>query len=116
MQEAFIDNDYISCQANGKVHSLSAMNIALKKLCMRNGLPAVTVHGLRHMVYEKGERFENRNKSLSKKDDAVLGRYRYSEYVPNDRRAWEAALYQEERKREKMRRGKIEEHIRKLAV
>lgn len=25
------------------------MNIALKKLCMRNGLPAVTVHGLRHM-------------------------------------------------------------------
>lgn len=67
------------------------------------------------MVYEKGERFENRNKSLSKKDDAVLGRYRYSEYVPNDRRAWEAALYQEERKREKMRCGKIENHIRKLA-
>lgn len=67
------------------------------------------------MVYEKGERFENRNKSLSKKDDAVLGRYRYSEYVPNDRRAWEAALYQEERKREMMRCGKIEDHIRKLA-
>ena len=67
------------------------------------------------MVYEKGERFENRNKSLSKKDDAVFGRYRYSEYVPNDREAWEAALYQEERKREMMRCGKIEEHIRKLA-
>lgn len=67
------------------------------------------------MVYEKGERFENRKKSLSKKDDAVLGRYRYSEYVPNDRRAWEAALYQEERKREMMRCGKIEDHIRKLA-
>ena len=33
----------------------------------------------------------------------------------NDREAWEAALYQEERKREKMRCGKIEEHIRKLA-
>ena len=49
MQEAFIDNDYISCQANGKVHSLSAMNNALTKLCVRNGLPAVTVHGLRHM-------------------------------------------------------------------
>ena len=48
MQEAFIDNDYISCQANGKVHSLSAMNNALTKLCVRNGLPAVTVHGLRH--------------------------------------------------------------------
>ena len=49
MQEAFIDNDYISCQANGKVHSLSAMNNALTKLCVRNGLPAVTMHGLRHM-------------------------------------------------------------------
>ena len=49
MQENFVDNDYISCQANGKVHSLSAMNIALKKLCVRNGLPAITVHGLRHM-------------------------------------------------------------------
>ena len=67
------------------------------------------------LVYEKGERFENRNKSLSKKDDAVFGRYRYSEYVPNDREAWEAALYQEERKREMMRCGKIENHIRKLA-
>ena len=42
-------NNYISCQANGKVHSLSAMNNALTKLCVRNGLPAVTVHGLRHM-------------------------------------------------------------------
>ena len=49
MQEAFIDKDYISCQANGKVHSLSAMNNALTKLCVRNGLPALTVHGLRHM-------------------------------------------------------------------
>ena len=67
------------------------------------------------IVYEKGERFENRKKPLSKQDDAVLGRYRYSEYVPNDREAWEAALYQEERKREKMRCGKIEDHIRKLA-
>ena len=67
------------------------------------------------MVYEKGERFENRKKPLSKQDDAVFGRYRYSEYVPNDREAWEAALYQEERKREKMRCGKIEDHIRKLA-
>ena len=67
------------------------------------------------IVYEKGERFENRKKPLSKQDDAVLGRYRYSEYVPNDRRAWESALYQEEGKREMMRCGKIEDHIRKLA-
>ena len=67
------------------------------------------------MVYEKGERFENRKKPLSKQDDAVFGRYRFSEYMPNNREAWEAALYQEERKREMMRCGKIEEHIRKLA-
>lgn len=25
------------------------MNIALKKSCIRNGLPPITVHGLRHM-------------------------------------------------------------------
>lgn len=46
---AFIDRDYISCQENGLPHSLSAMNNALTKLCKRNGLPHITVHGLRHM-------------------------------------------------------------------
>lgn len=49
MQEDFCDNGYISCQCNGKVHSLSAMNIALRKLCIRNSIPAISVHGLRHM-------------------------------------------------------------------
>lgn len=49
MREDFCDNGYISCQSNGKVHSLSAMNIALRKLCVRNSLPPVSVHGLRHM-------------------------------------------------------------------
>lgn len=45
----FIDNGYISCQANGRPHSLSALNQYLSKLCQRNGLPPITVHGLRHM-------------------------------------------------------------------
>ena len=45
----FIDLDYISCQKNGLSHALSAMNIALTKICSRNGLPHITVHGLRHM-------------------------------------------------------------------
>lgn len=45
----FVDCDYISCQENGLPHSLSAMNNALTKLCRRNGLPHITVHGLRHM-------------------------------------------------------------------
>ena len=47
--DSFIDRDYISCQENGLPHSLSAMNTALTKLCRRNGLPHITVHGLRHM-------------------------------------------------------------------
>ena len=43
------DNDYISCQRNGKLHSLSALNSALTGICSKNGLPHITVHGLRHM-------------------------------------------------------------------
>ena len=49
LKEKFIDNDYISCQQNGKPHSLSAFNAALKKMCIGNTVPAITVHGLRHM-------------------------------------------------------------------
>ena len=48
-ESKYLDRDYISCQENGRLHSLTAMNIALTKLCSRNGLPHVTVHGLRHM-------------------------------------------------------------------
>ena len=56
------------------------------------------------MVYEKGERFQNRKKPLSRKDDTVLGRYRYSEYVPNDSEALDAVLFQEKGKREEKER------------
>ena len=42
------DFGYVSFQSDGKPHSPSAMNIALTKLCQRNGLPVITVHGLRH--------------------------------------------------------------------
>lgn len=49
MGDAYIDNDYISCQKSGLPHSLSAFNTALTKLCRRSGLPHITVHGLRHM-------------------------------------------------------------------
>ena len=44
-----MDYDYISCQENGKPHGLSSFNNALTKLCKRNGLAVITVHGLRHM-------------------------------------------------------------------
>lgn len=47
--ENYWDRDYISCQENGKPHSVTALNNALTKLCSRNSLPHVTVHGLRHM-------------------------------------------------------------------
>lgn len=49
LKEKFIDNDYISCQQNGRSHSLSAFNAALKKMCIGNTVPTITVHGLRHM-------------------------------------------------------------------
>ena len=47
--ERYIDNDYLSCAENGLPHSASSLNIALSKLCSRNGLPHLTVHSLRHM-------------------------------------------------------------------
>ena len=45
----FEDNDYISCQTNGKPHSLLAFNNYLKRICKKLALPQITVHGLRHM-------------------------------------------------------------------
>ena len=49
MGAAYKDYDYVSCQENGEPRSLTAMNQALTKICNRNGLPNITVHGLRHM-------------------------------------------------------------------
>lgn len=43
------DQDYVNCQENGRLHSMSALNSALTKICSKNGLPHITVHGLRHM-------------------------------------------------------------------
>jgi len=56
--EDYTDNDYVCCRDDGKPRSTGAMNAALSKLCKRNGLPHITVHGLRHMyataLLEKG--------------------------------------------------------------
>ena len=49
MGVAYKDYDYVSCQENGEPRSLTAMNQALTKICNRNGLANITVHGLRHM-------------------------------------------------------------------
>lgn len=43
------NHDYISCQENGKPHSVGALNLSLTKICKRTGLPHVSVHALRHM-------------------------------------------------------------------
>ena len=70
----YIDNDYISCAANGVSHSASAFNNALPKLCSRNGLPHLTVHSLRHPYVKPTTkniylytrfRFENASRSLA---------------------------------------------------
>lgn len=47
--DRYKDFDYVSCQENGEPHGLASFNTALTKLCKRNGLPRITVHGLRHM-------------------------------------------------------------------
>ena len=49
LSEEYVDEGYISCRENGLPHSMAAFNSALTRLCSRNGLPHVTVHGLRHM-------------------------------------------------------------------
>lgn len=45
----YMDHGYISCRENGMTHTVTAFNTALTKLCKRNSLPHITVHGLRHM-------------------------------------------------------------------
>ncbi len=47
--EDYSDNGYISCRADGVPHSVTSFNMALSRICDKNGLPHITVHGLRHM-------------------------------------------------------------------
>ena len=49
MGDAYIDRGYISCQKNGRPHGLASLNTEITRLCERNSLPHITVHGLRHM-------------------------------------------------------------------
>ena len=66
------------------------------------------------VVYEKGEYYQDKNEWICKEDHKIFGKFLYSEYVPCDSEALETVLRQEERKREKMRCGKIENHIRNI--
>lgn len=49
-KDEYYDGDYVSAQPNGLPHSVSSMNIALTKMCSRNGLPHISVHSLRRMA------------------------------------------------------------------
>ena len=49
MGNKYIDNGYICCQKNGEPSSLSAINTALKKACIKSGVRQVSVHSLRHI-------------------------------------------------------------------
>lgn len=47
--DEYEDNNYISCQKNGKNHCLSSLNRVLLQICKKLSLPHITVHSLRHM-------------------------------------------------------------------
>lgn len=46
---SYLDHGYVSSRENGAPHGTASFNVALSKLCEKNALPHVTVHGLRHM-------------------------------------------------------------------
>ena len=71
LMEGYEDNDYISCQPNGRPHNMSSMNIALTKLCNRNGLPKITVHSLRHPYVKH----TTKNISLQKQKSQTTNRF-----------------------------------------
>ena len=74
---------------------------------------SVSVEKVR-VVYEKGEYYQKVDDRIRKEEHKIFGKFLYSEYVPSDSVALETVLRQEERKRRKMRRGKIENHIRNI--
>lgn len=46
--DKYSDNGYVSCTELGKSRGISSLNTTLTKLCARNGIKHITVHGLRH--------------------------------------------------------------------
>lgn len=48
-KDKYYDNDYVCCQENGKPRGITSLNTYIKRICLKNGLPHITVHGLRHM-------------------------------------------------------------------
>ena len=46
---AYHDHGYISCREDGEPHTLPSFYGALKRACIRAGVPQISVHDLRHM-------------------------------------------------------------------
>ena len=66
------------------------------------------------LITGNGEYYQEVDERIRKEEHKIFGKFLYSEYVPSDSAALETVLRQEERKREKMRCGKIENHIRNI--
>lgn len=48
-KDEYCDKDYISCQDNGVPHGGTSLNKYIENQCKKNGIPKITVHGLRHL-------------------------------------------------------------------
>lgn len=48
-KDRYIDNNYVCCQEDGNPRGISSLNTYINRICKRNSLPKITVHGLRHM-------------------------------------------------------------------
>ncbi len=49
LKDKYNDSDYVSCQENGLPHGHCSLNAFIEKKCVDNGIPKISVHGLRHM-------------------------------------------------------------------
>ena len=47
--EKYKNNNYLSCQEDGTRHGLASLNTTIKRICIKNNLPIISPHSLRHM-------------------------------------------------------------------
>lgn len=88
MGDGYIDNGYLSCQANGVPHNVSSLNNEITKICKSANLPHITVHGLRHMfatiLLEQDVSLPKVSAMLGHKSVATTFKY-YADVIEGDR-------------------------------
>lgn len=88
MGDGYIDNGYLSCQANGVPHNVSSLNNEITKICKSANLPHITVHGLRHMfatiLLEQDVSLPKVSAMLGHKSVATTFKY-YADVIDGDR-------------------------------